>query len=215
MASGSIRQRAQQENVWNWSDLQLILRKTVLYALMLIAIVWSVGPLFWVFSTSLKPDRETLAFTQTILPQNPTLDNYTQLFKVTKFGTWMRNSAVMATTTTVAVVLLSSMAAYALSRFSFRGFPPLQPPDPYGVYDATDHSSCALVLIATQLESLEFAWLGWGWSITATRLPFGIWLLRSYYAGIPVEIEEAAMVDGATRFQTFYRIIFIFRRSLA
>ena len=184
-----------------------IVRKTILYALLLLAVIWSVAPLFWVFTTSLKPDTETLSFEQTLLPKQATLKNYQQLFTVTKFGIWMRNSTIMASTTTFTVVVLGSMAAYSLSRFKFWGF---------GIFSRLTLTAymmppiilvVPMFLLLLQLGMVNSLW-GLGVVYTATRLPFSIWLLRSYYSGISIQMEEAAMVDGATRFQAFYKVIF-------
>jgi len=99
-----------------------IMRSSVLYGLMILAVLWSVFPLFWVLISSVRPDIETYAFEQTFFPQNPTLDNYVSLFKITPFGLWMKNSAILSIATTLVVVVLSSMTAYAMSRFRYRSF---------------------------------------------------------------------------------------------
>lgn len=191
-----------------WPRVLRQVRRLLLYALLLLAVFWAVAPLAWVFISSIKPDSETLAFAseQTILPRNPTLENYVTLFRVTRFGLWMRNSAILATSTTLAVIALSSLAAYALSRFRFWGFETLSrltllaymmPPIILVV-------PLFFLLFRFKLTNSHF---GLFLVYTGTRLPFGIWLLRSYFFGIPVELEEAAMVDGATRFQAFYKVI--------
>ena len=90
-------------------------RRAILYILLILAVAWAVLPLFWIFISSVKPDTETYAFEQTILPRHPTIQNYLTLFRVTRFAAWMKNSAVLATATTLVVIGLSSMAAYAMS----------------------------------------------------------------------------------------------------
>lgn len=183
-------------------------RRTLLYALLILAVLWAVIPLAWVFISSVKPDSEILAFAadQTILPQHPTLQNYATLFMVTKFGVWMRNSALLATATTLAVVLFSSLAAYALSRFRFWGF------EIFSRLTLLAYMMPPIILVVPIFFLLfrlgmTNSHFGLFLVYTGTRLPFGIWLLRSYFFGIPLELEEAAMVDGATRFQAFYRVI--------
>ncbi len=183
-----------------------ILQRTVLYVLMILAVAWAVLPLFWVFISSIKPDAETYAFEQTILPQHPTLENYATLFRVTRFGVWMRNSAILSTATTLAVILLSAMAAYAMSRFRYRLF------EIFGRMTLMSYMMPPIILVVplffilfklhlvNSMVGLTLVYIG-------TRLPVGLWMLRSYFQGIPVELEEAAMVDGATRFQAFYRVI--------
>lgn len=182
------------------------LRRALLYILLLIAVFWSVFPLFWVFISSIKPDTETYAFEQTVFPQSPTIQNYVTLFKVTDFTLWLRNSTVMAITTTLAVVALASMGAYAMSRFKFRFF------EYFGRITLLAYMMPAIILVVPiffilfkiQLTNSLFGLL---LVYTGTRLPFGLWLLRSYFQGIPIELEEAAMVDGATRFQAFRKVI--------
>lgn len=183
-------------------------RRTLLYLLLAVAVFWAVVPLFWVFITSIKPDQETMAFVadQTLLPRKPTLENYLTLFRVTKFGVWMRNSAVMASTTTLAVVGLSALAAYALSRFRFRGF------ELFSRLTLLAYMMPPIILVVPLFFllfriGLTNSHLGLFLVYTGTRLPFGIWLLRSYFFGIPIDLEEAAMVDGATRFQAFYKVV--------
>ena len=192
----------------DWAGIWKGIRRFILYILLILAILWSILPLFWVFISSIKPDTETYAFAQnqTIFPQEPTLDNYQTLFEVTRFGLWLRNSALMATGTTIAVVLLGAMAAYALTRFQIPGF------ELFSRLTLIAYMMPPIILVVP-LFFLLFR-LGlvnslWGLFLvyTATRLPFGIWLLRSYILGISEELEDAAMVDGATRFQAFYRVI--------
>ena len=192
----------------DWALIFKRVRRTILYFLLILAILWAVVPLLWVFISSIKPDVETYAFAvdQNILPQNPTLENYSTLFRVTRFGTWLKNSAVMATGTTLAVVVFSAMAAYSLTRFKIPGF------ELFSRLTLIAYMMPPIILVVPLffllyrlglVDSLTGLFLVY----TATRLPFGIWLLRSYFLGIPQELEDAAMVDGATRFQSFYRVI--------
>ncbi len=181
-------------------------RRAILYILLLLAVFWSVFPLFWVFISSLKPDTETYAFEQTVFPQSPTLNNYITLFKVTDFSRWIRNSTFLAVTTTLAVVVLASMGAYAMSRFKFRFF------EYFGRITLLAYMMPAIILVVPIFFilfniGLTNSLLGLLLVYTGTRLPFGLWLLRSYFQGIPVDLEEAAMVDGATRFQAFRKVI--------
>lgn len=181
-------------------------RRLTLYLLVAIAVFWSVAPLFWVFISSIKPDTETYSFEQRLLPQHPTVTNYTTLFRVTNFSLWMRNSAIMAVTTTLAVVVLASMGAYAMSRFRFRFF------EYFGRITLLAYMMPPIILVVPiffllfQIK-LTNSLLGLLLVYTGTRLPFGLWLLRSYFQGIPLELEEAALVDGATRFQAFRKVI--------
>jgi len=181
-------------------------RRVILYTLLLLAVFWSIFPLFWVFISSIKPDTETYAFEQTLFPQNPTINNYVTLFKVTDFSRWISNSTFLAVTTTLAVVTLAAMGAYAMSRFKFRFF------EYFGRITLLAYMMPAIILVVPIFFilfniGLTNSLLGLLLVYTGTRLPFGLWLLRSYFQGIPVDLEEAAMVDGATRFQAFRKVI--------
>ena len=182
------------------------LRRVILYVLLLLAVAWAVLPLFWVFISSIKPDIETYAFEQTILPRHPTLQNYITLFRVTRFGLWMKNSAIMATATTLVVIGLSATAAYAMSRFRFRFF------ELFGRMTLLAYMVPPIILVVPMffvLFKLKLINSHFGLLLVyaGTRLPVGLWMLRSYFQGIPIELEEAAMVDGATRFQAFRKVI--------
>jgi len=183
-----------------------LLRSFLFYGLMILAVAWAVLPLFWVFISSIKPDTETYSFNQTILPQHPTLENYVTLFRVTRFSQWMRNSAILATATTLAVIGLSAMAAYAMSRFRYRLF------DVFGRMTLIAYMMPPIVLVVPLFfllfkMHLTNSMVGLMLVYIGTRLPVGLWMLRSYFQGIPIELEDAAMVDGATRFQAFYKVI--------
>ena len=183
-----------------------IMRGSILYVLMILAVIWSVFPLFWVLISSVRPDIETYAFEQTFFPQNPTLDNYVSLFKITPFGLWMKNSAILSVTTTLAVVLLSSMTAYAMSRFRYKSFKIMSQ------LTLLAYMMPAIILVVPiffLLFTLNLVNSQFGLLLVyiGTRLSVGLWMLRSYFQGIPIELEESAMVDGASRFQAFWKII--------
>jgi len=183
-----------------------ILRSFVLYVLMILAVLWAIFPLFWVLISSIRPDIETFAFEQTFFPKNPTLDNYVSLFKITPFGLWMKNSAILSIATTLVVVVLSSMTAYAMSRFRYKPFKFLGQLTllAYMMPDIILVVPIFFVLFNLNLINSQF---GLFLVYVGTRLSVGLWMLRSYFQGIPIELEEAAMVEGATRFQAFWKVI--------
>ncbi|MHA2265020.1 MAG: carbohydrate ABC transporter permease [Candidatus Thorarchaeota archaeon] len=181
-------------------------RRVALYILMILAVLWAIVPLLWVFISSIRPDIETYSFNRTFFPQNPTLDNYLTLFRVTKFGQWMKNSLILSTATTFAVIVLSGMAAYAMSRFRYKAF------DFLGRLTLVAYMMPPIILVVPIFFlmfklNLINSMVGLLLVYTGTRLPVGLWMLRSYFQGIPIELEEAAMVDGATRFQAFWKVI--------
>jgi ABC-type glycerol-3-phosphate transport system permease component len=183
-----------------------MMRRSVLYVLLILAVLWAVFPLVWVLISSVRPDVETFAFDQTFFPKNPTLDNYISLFKITPFGLWMKNSAILSLATTLVVVLLSSMTAYAMSRFRYRSFKII------GQLTLLAYMMPAIILVVPLfflLFKLDLVNSQFGLFLVyvGTRLAVGLWMLRSYFQGIPIELEESAMVAGATRFQAFWKVI--------
>jgi ABC-type glycerol-3-phosphate transport system permease component len=154
-------------------------------------------PLFWMLSTSLKPSGEIFA-TPTLVPRHATLGNFVQLLAETNFAVYFKNSVIVSLTTVVVTLGASAAGAYALTRFSFRGrdtvirlilatymFAPIMIIIPFYILVRQ------LGLVNTRLALVL--------SYTTFCLPFCLWLLRAFFAGVPLELEEAAMVDGANR----------------
>ena len=155
-------------------------------------------PLLWMLSTSLKPPREVLATPPTLIPAAPTLENYARLLAQTAFVRYFVNSVSVAGLTVLLTMAVGAVGAYSLTRFRFPGregiarlilctymFAPIMIVVPIyilarrlGIVD----THTALVL-----------------SYSSFCLPFSLWLLRAFFQSIPIELEEAAQVDGAGR----------------
>lgn len=163
-------------------------------------------PLIWMILTSLKPQSELFVIPPTLLPDELTLEHYRRLLAETPFLTYMRNSLWLATGTTVLVIVVATLGAHSLVRFSYPGREGL----------------ARMVLFTYLLPSvvliipLYFLMLGAGLGNTLTSLiiayttfalPYALWLLRSFMAAIPEDLEAAAMVDGASRMQAFVDVI--------
>lgn len=174
-------------------------------ALAFVSAVLLIFPLIWMLISSFKPEMEALAYPPRLLPSRLTLLGYQQLFDQTPFPLYLRNSFLVAVVTTVAVIVLSLIASYALVRFRLRGaewlarltlfsytMPPILLVVPIVQIFLTLH-------LVNSLPSLMVVYTG-------LYMPLGIWILRSYFIGLPPDPEEAAMVDGATRLQAFYLI---------
>lgn len=176
------------------------------YALMLFFVLLMASPLLWMFISSIKTNQESTAWPPTLLPQSPTFGAYRNLFDVSDFATYLRNSVIVSVVATLGVIVISLCAAYALSRFNFRLlrglgeislFAYMVPPILLLVPVARIVANLGL---ANNLFALVLLY-------TATQLPFGLWILRSYINGIAIDLEQAAMVDGATRFKAFRDVI--------
>jgi multiple sugar transport system permease protein len=179
-----------------------VLGSVALWLLVLIV----VGPLAWAALSSFKPDVETSTFPPTILPHQVTLQNYQKLFTVLPFTTFFVNSLLVALATSVLTILLSASAAYSTARFrspiaeatSAIGLVAYMLP---GILIVVPVFAVAQAIHA--LDSLPALVVIYA----AYFVPFGVWQLRSYFAGIPIELEDAAMVDGASRLEAFYMVV--------
>ena len=180
--------------------------RALLYAMLTAVVLINDLPLVWMVITSIKPDNEIVAYPPTLLPSRPTLDHYVQLFLASDFGRYMLDSAITAASTTVAVTILGTLGAYALTRFNFAIVRWL------GEVSLLAYMVPSILLLVPLLRIMYFlhlddTLLSLVIIYTTLLLPFGIWTLRSYFHGIPIELEEAAMVDGCTRAGAFFRVI--------
>ena len=173
--------------------------------LVLLAIV--LVPIYWMVSTSLKPNKE-ITQDGTLYPHAPSLDNYTHLFSQKQFGHFLVNS-IAVTTISVAVALAAgSLGAYAIARFRL----PFQFERWIGLSLLTMRIvPPVVILIPIYLLMLRLSlldtWLGLIITYTAINITFCVWMMESFFREIPLDLEEAAMVDGDSRFTAFRRIV--------
>ncbi|MCA9549239.1 MAG: sugar ABC transporter permease [Myxococcales bacterium] len=176
--------------------------KMLFLAAVTVAVVY---PVLWVVKMALTPSQGFDA-SASPLPSNPDLSNFVYLFKETDFLRWLLNSSVVSATTTLLGVFLACTAAYALSRFRFplrasammmfliqQMFP--------GVL-----MMVPLYIIVDNLGLLDQL-LGLTLVYATTAIPFCVWMLKGYFDTIPRDLEEAALMDGATPAMIFWRIM--------
>jgi ABC-type glycerol-3-phosphate transport system permease component len=176
------------------------------YALLIVILAINVLPLIWIAISALKSDSEIVQYPPTGLPVHPTLQSFVELFTTTPFGQYMLNSAIVSTVTTGAVITLGMFAAFALARFDYRWIRGL------GELSLFAYMVPSILLLVPLLRIMFFLHLDNSlWSLiiiyTTLTLPFALWTLRSYFQGVAAELEEAAMVDGCTRFGAFIRVV--------
>ena len=173
-------------------------RRLLLYAGALVLVVGAAFPLFWMVSTSLKPSGEIFATPPRMIPAHPTLDNFGRLFTETSFLTYFRNSATVALTAVLLTLAVSALGAYGLTRFSFRGRDKVA-----GLILTTYMFAPVMIIIPFYILVRQLGivntHLALVLSYTTFCLPFCLWLLRAFFQSIPLELEEAALVDGAGR----------------
>ncbi len=179
-------------------------RKVGRYALLAFILLWCLFPFVWLIDTSLKlGDR---ALNSPSLTQGPFgWDNYISVFDQ-GFGYNLRNSAIVAGTTTIICITVGSLAAYALARLPLKGKVLILS----GILAVALFPSVALVPPLFQLWGtlgLLNTYPGLYIPYVAFTLPLTIFILTTFYASIPKDLEEAARVDGATAFQAFYKVV--------
>lgn len=161
-------------------------------------------PLVYMVSTSLKPKAEVLQNTTALVGSSIVSENYVRAWNAFPFGRYLFNSIFVGVATTAVTVITSAMAAYAFARLKFRGRDKL-----FFAYLATLMVPLQVTIIPLYMI---LRMLGWHNSYAALIIPpaftaFGVFMLRQFFLSIPVEIEEAAKIDGCSRFGIFTRVI--------
>jgi ABC-type glycerol-3-phosphate transport system permease component len=168
--------------------------------------VFCAFPLYWMLASSLKVSHELLASPPTFWPHEWELRAYRKLFTETNFLTYLQNTVVVATMTTGIVIAAGVIGAYSLTRYAFPGrtfvarltllaymFPPIIMLVP-------------LFLLARQL-GLVNSLPGLALTYISFALPYALWILRAFFQSIPVELEHAALIDGANRAQALWYVV--------
>jgi multiple sugar transport system permease protein len=175
-------------------------------AILLLALI-SLLPILWALSTSLKGPREVLAIPPHLIPQSLTLENYLYLFQGdVGILANLRNSGLYTLTAMILTVSFGAMTAYTITRFNFTGKKPLLT---LVLATMTIPLMGTLIPAYFYLASLGLLdrWVTLILIYWAHNLPFAIWLLRGFFESVPPDLEKAALVDGYTRFESFYKIL--------
>jgi len=183
---------------WVWSG---IIGLTIIFSL-----VWTLFPIFWMFSTSLKSNIDIFKVPPSLWPSQITYGNYENLGGgITPIWTFFTNSVITSLGTLVLAVVLATFAGYALSRMKFV----LRKPILMGVL-VTQMFPLVVLLIPLYLVFLKAnllnTYTGLILAFTSFTLPFSIWMIKGFVDSVPVEIEQAAMVDGCSRMQAMIRV---------
>lgn len=164
-------------------------------------------PIINVITISIRPGDKLMSTSLAIIPENATFRNYTELIMNRPFLLWAWNSAIVSFVVTFTGVALASTAGYALSRFKFIG----KQTTMLGLLTTQMFPATMLLLpmyiMLIKLELLN-SYLGIIIVYSATALPFCIWQMKGYYDTIPYSLEESARIDGCSKWEAFYKIIF-------
>lgn len=180
--------------------------KIVIHSLIIVYLIFLLFPLFWVVSSSLKPTQEIYSGAPTILPQSLTLDHYASVFGEQRVLRSMWNSVIVGVISTIIVIALAVPSAYALVRYKSMANNVM-----LGWILTSQIFPVILIMIplyvllrrmglTDSLTGLTLVYVVWA-------LPFVLWMLHGYIKSIPIELEEAASIDGASRLQVIYLVI--------
>ncbi|MDF3061071.1 MAG: ABC-type sugar transport system, permease component [Microvirga sp.] len=167
---------------------------------------FSAFPFVWMGSTAFKDSREIFATPPSLWPNSFTLAHVQRLFSETKFLTYFRNSLTVSLSAVAVTLLLSTPAAYSLTRLRFRGREQIAATVLFAYMFAPIMIIIPFYVVMRYL-GLSNTHVGLVIAYTAFCLPFSLWMLRSFLQSIPIEIEEAALTDGATRFQAVIYVV--------
>ncbi|WP_166356032.1 carbohydrate ABC transporter permease [Phytoactinopolyspora limicola] len=183
-----------------------VVRTGMFWALLAVLTVVFVGPIVWMFLTSMKTNPEATSVPPTLLPEQPTTAAYEGLLRLDgsyPVLRWFYNSLLAATLHMLLVLVAASTAAYALARLRFRfrgGF--------FAVIVSTLFVPGFIFLMPNYLIIDRLGWLDTIWALVVPGAAgaFGVFFLRQFFAMLPDELEEAALIDGANQWQIFTRI---------
>ena len=182
------------------------LNKWVIVLLTAAVTVILILPIVFMFSTALKPSIEIFRIPPTFFPEHPTLEIFKEVLQDRDYLRFFRNSYIVSTSVAIVCVVLSLLAGYGFSRFDIKGsnyllvitlviqmFPGMAKVIPY--FDMFNRLGLYDTYTALIIAHSSFA------------LPFSLWMMKSYIDSIPPDLEEAAVVDGATRLQALIKVV--------
>ena len=177
----------------------------ILYGILALVLLWTLTPLVWMVLSSFKPTESIISPTPDVV-FGPTFENYTNLLSgAGNLLGYAKNSLLAAGISTVISVVLGCLGGYGLARTHFRGKQHLS----FWIISTRMAPIAAVIvplyLIFRNLNLLDSVW-GLVVAYLTFNLPFAIWLMDAFFADLPPEREESALVEGATRFQAFWRI---------
>jgi multiple sugar transport system permease protein len=169
-------------------------------------LLFVLGPLYWIIVTAFKTEGQIVMHDRDLWPTPWTTQQFTDLFSTKPFGRWYLNTVLVSAASTAVALVFAALAGYALARLRFRGA------QGFTVTVLLTYVMPGALLFIPLYQLLIGARLTDSlWSLVVTyptfTLPFATWLLTGYFSSIPVELEEAALVDGCSRLQAFGRVV--------
>ncbi len=178
--------------------------KVITYALLILFSIMFILPFIWTLTTAIKPESEIFTYPPKLFPSEAKWENFTKAWESQPFGLFLKNTLLVVILGTIGQVISSSLVAYGFARFDFKG-----------------RDILFMILLSTMMipwdvtmipQYMQFNALGWINTLKPLIVPswfgapFYIFMLRQFMMSIPKELEEAAIIDGASRLQIFTRI---------
>lgn len=184
------------------SQLKAVLR--VIFCCLICAVV--LIPLYWILVTSLKEEPAVYEMPLQLYPHEPTVENYVYALTQTEIPMYFLNSVIYVICTVAIVLVISSLASYSISRFKHRGKKALL----WSVL-VTQYMPITTLIVPLYIMFNKFDLMNNRLALIAIycaiQVPVAIWLMISYFNGIPRSLDEAAKIDGCTPFQAFYKVV--------
>jgi trehalose/maltose transport system permease protein len=183
-----------------------IVTNILFWLIVAVIIIYTIFPFYWAIVSSLTPPSDLFNTPVRYFPARPTVNAYGTVFQNETFRRALVNSAFISLTTVIISLAIGSLGAYALGRLKFRGRTIVL----YTILSMTMFPAIAILgSLFTMVRALGIYNTPWALIMTylTFTLPFTVWVLTNFFKSLPVELEQAAYVDGATTFQTFYMIL--------
>lgn len=187
----------------------------VLGAVILVMVLWLVGPFAWLFVTSISYQKHLLARPLSFIPPEVTLDNFRMIFGLMRFHAEgqaakilpsMLNSLIVASVVTAVNLVVGTTAGYAYARFSF----PLKTVSLFALLFTRMLPTIVLVpafFLMLRALGLANSLTGLVLAYCSFTLPFTVWIMKAYFETVPAELDKSALVDGCNRLQAYYRVV--------
>ncbi|MDN5359875.1 MAG: multiple sugar transport system permease protein [Thermotogaceae bacterium] len=179
-------------------------KKTVSLIILSILALMAFIPLYWMVVTAFKQPTLTMKFPPEIFPKNPTLQNFESLFQRRDLFRWTLNSVIVAGTVTLTQIFLCAMAGYAIAKKRFPGSKLF-----FWIYISSMMIPKQVTIVPLYIMVANFGLVDTygGLILPSIAAPFGVFLMRQFMLSLPNEIIDAARIDGAGEFKTFWKIV--------
>lgn len=187
-------------------NLKINVSRICFYLCVLLLVLYSVGPFIWMLLSSLGSEEDFFVMSPSIFPKHFTFVNYINLIKDTYFTNFILNSTYVTIGTISIAILVATLAAYSLTRFNYRGRNLFATFSLFAYLLPEVLLVLPLYLFAVKLGLIDKL-NGLIISYVALGLPYCIWMMRAFFQSVPIELEESAFIDGASRLVALYYIV--------